>query len=173
MNDKMIADLQALLDKQAITEQLMRYCRAVDRLDADLLRSVFWPDATDEHGTFKGNVEELIAYVFTALETQRTQHALGNILIELKSDTRALAESYVTAHHSIAGNYGPLEFRVGARYADEFEKRDGAWRILKRIVLIDHYRQDAGNGDFQSGIFKGLENRGSRFPDDISYRIGL
>ena len=33
--------LAELLDKQAITEALHRYCRAMDRMDNDLGRSVF------------------------------------------------------------------------------------------------------------------------------------
>ena len=35
----------ALLDKQAVTETLLRYCRAVDRRDAELMRKVYWPEA--------------------------------------------------------------------------------------------------------------------------------
>ena len=40
----MNAQIQALLDKQAITETLMRYARAIDRRDPELLRSIYWPE---------------------------------------------------------------------------------------------------------------------------------
>src|SRR5690606_8703026 len=42
--------LQAALDREAIHTVLMRYCRGVDRLDRDLIASVYHPDAYDHHG---------------------------------------------------------------------------------------------------------------------------
>jgi hypothetical protein len=38
-----------LADRKAIRHCLLRYARGVDRIDEDLLRSVYWEDATDEH----------------------------------------------------------------------------------------------------------------------------
>jgi hypothetical protein len=35
------AVLQSLADKQAIYEVLLRYCRGIDRIDMDLVRSAF------------------------------------------------------------------------------------------------------------------------------------
>ena len=49
------AGLQILLDKRAIEEKLHLYCRVIDRLDVDLLRSIYWPEGTDDHGSFVGN----------------------------------------------------------------------------------------------------------------------
>ena len=42
-------------DRALITDLIHRYSRAVDRLDADLLRSVYWPDGTDDHGRPHGD----------------------------------------------------------------------------------------------------------------------
>ena len=47
-------DVRKLLDKQEIYEVLCRYCRALDRGDEKLLRSVYHPDAIDHHGIFDG-----------------------------------------------------------------------------------------------------------------------
>ena len=44
------AEMRGLLDRQAITEQIYRYCRAVDRLDIPLGHSVFHEDATADYG---------------------------------------------------------------------------------------------------------------------------
>ena len=41
--------VQAMLDKEAIREATMRFCRGVDRLDPDLVNSAFHPDARDDH----------------------------------------------------------------------------------------------------------------------------
>src|SRR6476469_6176816 len=75
--------LQALLDKQAITEVLLGYCRAIDRRDADLMRRVYWPDAIDDHAVFQGNVEEFIAYAFPFMVGVMSQHVITNIWIDL------------------------------------------------------------------------------------------
>ena len=37
-----------------------RYCRGIDRTDPDLLRTVYWEEAIDEHGSFRGDREEYI-----------------------------------------------------------------------------------------------------------------
>ena len=47
-----------LADREAIRECLYRYSRGVDRLDADMVRSAYWPDCTDNHMGFCGNAED-------------------------------------------------------------------------------------------------------------------
>ena len=56
--------LEVLLDKQEIHELHARYCRGVDRLDADLIRSVFHDDAVEHHPPwFDGSADEYVDYV--------------------------------------------------------------------------------------------------------------
>ena len=52
--------LQALLDKDAIRDLVTAYCRAADRKDTALMRSLYHPDATEDHGAFK-RIFELVA----------------------------------------------------------------------------------------------------------------
>ncbi len=44
--------LQALLDKQDITELIHSYCNAADRHDHDKMRALYHEDAIDDHGAF-------------------------------------------------------------------------------------------------------------------------
>ena len=44
------ARVQELLDKQAITDLLTRYMRAVDRGDVATVRGCYLPGATEDHG---------------------------------------------------------------------------------------------------------------------------
>jgi hypothetical protein len=48
-------ELQALLDRQAIHDVLMRYSRGLDRHERKVLESVYWPDAVDDHITYRGD----------------------------------------------------------------------------------------------------------------------
>ena len=53
-------DLETLIAKQEITDVVYAYARGIDRLDFELVRSCYPPDAYDDHGAFKGNVDDFI-----------------------------------------------------------------------------------------------------------------
>lgn len=136
MNDS----LQQLLDRQAIHDVLMRYARGIDRLDMALVRSCYHPEARDDHGSFKGPVEEFIPWVQEALARfESTMHFLGNELIDVDGD-RARAETYCIATHRRRGE--DVDWVVGVRYVDLFERRDGEWRIADRAVVFEWSRVD-------------------------------
>jgi hypothetical protein len=42
----MESQIQALADRQAVTDQIYRYCRAMDRIDHALGYSIWHPDGT-------------------------------------------------------------------------------------------------------------------------------
>lgn len=161
--------LQELIDKQAITEALMRYCRGVDRMDRAALESAYWPDATDDHVKYVGGVEGLVEFVFDAVRRMRTQHLMGNILIEMRGASRAISESYVYAHHEAEGFFGTEELDIGARYLDVFEKRGSEWRILHRKVVVDYYRTAAATTDWKNGRYVEGPSRGEKRPQDPLY----
>lgn len=136
MND--VAALRELLDKQAITETVLRYFRGVDRLDDELVRSCFHPDATDEHGSFSGGRDELIEWSFGLLRRyDSTFHHAGNILVELIDADRARCETYGIAHHR-RGDGGDKDNLITAfRFVDDFERRNRAWRIARRVSTTE------------------------------------
>ena len=43
--------LQEVADRQAITDQIYRYCRAMDRIDHELGYSIWHEDAVADYGT--------------------------------------------------------------------------------------------------------------------------
>jgi hypothetical protein len=172
MDQPEAASIQALIDKQAVTETLLRYCRAVDRRDAGLMRKVYWPDAMDDHAVFQGNVEAFLAYSFPFLEGVVSAHSITNLWIDLVAPNEAFSECYFQGFHDFpAADGGRLERVVGGRYLDRHEKREGEWRIIARTLAIDWYHERPGNSVWDRGRYANLANRGAPKPHDPLYRL--
>ena len=136
--------VQGLLDRQAITDVLTRYCAGVDRLDAELIAGCYHPDARDDHGVFEGLGTDFAVHVVEVLRRHAaaTHHQLGQVDIvfaEGEPPDAARVESYVLAFHRLDGggdgDDGVELESFGGRYVDRFERRDGVWRIADRRVL--------------------------------------
>jgi hypothetical protein len=165
-----MSDLAApLADRLAIQDVLCRYARGIDRCDEAVLRAVWWPGATADYGNGAGDAGDWSGAVVTALGAmRRTQHFLGNMLIEIDGDG-ATAETYCRAYHEIDGTGGPEEMEVGGRYLDRLEKRDGEWRIAQRRYVLDWNRNTPSTAAWDGPLYGGLQRRGARAPDDPSY----
>lgn len=125
---------QQLADREAIRDVAIRYCRGVDRLDVDVLKSAYWPDATDHHGDFVGNAHEFAEHCMTAhLRWSWTMHKIFNHLIDLDDTTSARGEIYNVSTLCRADT-GEIETWHG-RYLDRYEKRGDEWRIIERVCV--------------------------------------
>ena len=181
--------VRELLDKQAITDVIITYARAIDRLDEDLLRSVFHPDSQHAHGfvgpssdpslpSSPGAPGDFVAYAFEVLRTlARTHHQLGNIFIELDGDD-AYTETYFSAYHRMRAKGDPLasdgaydtemDWLVGGRYIDRMQKREGVWKISHRTGLTDWMRTEPPSTQGFSDIPADMV--GHRSSQDLVYR---
>ncbi len=165
-------DLEMLLAERAISRVILAYSRAVDRYDFDALADCYWPEGTDDHGSFRGSAADFVEWNKGALARfDMTNHFLGNILIDADLDTgRARAETYAVAYHRYTDADGQLtDMTAGLRYIDVFERRGGDWRILDRVIAYSWRRTDPANG--QTGFADGYV-RGIRSMDDVVYTIG-
>lgn len=129
---------QALIDRDAIEDVLLRYCRACDREDERLLTSVFHPDAALEYPDFfTGLFQEIVtSMVQSRKRYSATLHVLTNISIKLDGDV-GYSESYIVAHHTYDVAADTCHFIGGGRYLDRFERRAGEWRIAHRTAYMD------------------------------------
>ena len=165
--------LHALRSRAEIAEVVMRYCRAFDRCDEALLRSCFHPDATHEHGAFRGLSSDFCTIGLEAVgKVALTHHQLGQVSIEIDGD-RAWVESYFTSYHRFGADPPPggepYEDRImGGRYVDRFERRDGLWRIAHRRGVNEWLRYEPAS---DRGFFeRSAAERGRRDRDDPVYR---
>jgi hypothetical protein len=82
---------ERLSDRAQIQDLLLRWCRAVDRLDLEAIRGVFHPDAIDHHGAYTGGVDGLIEWIRNRhLTIPFSMHLLGNMLIEFSDSDNAV-----------------------------------------------------------------------------------
>jgi uncharacterized protein (TIGR02246 family) len=160
------AEVRALLDKQAIREAILRYCRGVDRGDADLVASAYFPDALDLHpGGHRFTGETIGAEMIESLAETfvSTSHSIGTQIIELDGDTAA-CESYSTGNHVMKDG---RRLHTLVRYLDRLERRAGEWRITYRYVVVD--QTDVVPGP--DGAELGPKSHAARDTSDPSYTV--
>lgn len=133
--------LTRLLAKEAISDAILRFARGADSSDLELMRSAYWPDATDDHGNFSGNALEFTEFAIEVLKRFRvTMHFITNSAISFLPDGQAHAESYFYAYHEHRpepDSATVMVTLVGGRYIDRFVERSGEWRILSRRVTME------------------------------------
>ena len=171
-NDQIPPRVQQLIDRQDILDCLMRYSRGVDRFDVDMIRSVYHPDATDDHGAFVGNPEQFIEWVVDLHGTGQisTQHQLTNHFCDLDGNT-AHTETYF---FFVARNRDESVWIAGGRYLDRFEKRKGEWKIADRYCVVE-WSGTINEGPIPFAEIPDVHTNGvpGRDKDDPSYRRPL
>lgn len=130
-------------DWHAIHTLLMLYAERIDSADFAGAAALF------EHGTYslrRGDTTMAFAGAAEAEAgfsravrrypdgTLRTKHVITNVIIELEGDT-ATSRCYCTVVQG-ADDF-PLQPIAAGRYHDRFEKVDGEWRFLDRLILGD------------------------------------
>jgi len=128
--------VQELLDKQAIRELTARYSRAADRADAELMASVFHPDASYDQGGGEPMTGESIGQqIVDGLLAMMSSsfHQVGGQTVEIDGDT-AVGETYTSGQHVLADGQ---RLRTQTRYLDRFERRNGEWRISNRRIVSE------------------------------------
>lgn len=168
--DELSVSLGMLVQERAIERTIHRYCRGIDRLLPEVVRSCFHDDAIDDHGGAPRERDAFIDWVFALLATYgSTMHLVGNLLVdvgEAGSGEVALAETYGVAFHRSPEDE-PFEPRrnliTGFRYVDRFERRDGRWAIAHRVATTEWSRVDDLEGRW---AFPDTLRRGTRDASD-------
>lgn len=143
-------------DRLAIQDLEYRWCRAVDRRDYAAIPELFHPDAYDDHGAYKGDVTGLIEWLRARHQSVMfSMHQMTNVLVDFADDDNALVEIYLTVVQRYApghaggmaefvrtpmGDHSHVDLVSRARYVDRVQRRDGAWKVLKR-TFVPEWRQ--------------------------------
>jgi hypothetical protein len=125
-------------DRQAITDQIYRYCRAIDRIDHELGYSIWHDDGTADYGDiYQGSGRGFIDHVCVQhAGLLMHSHQMSNIIIELDGD-KAGSESYVTATLRMDRGGKLMQIMVWSRYVDSWSKRNERWALDHRIAIME------------------------------------
>lgn len=158
------AQLQELYDKQKLHENLMLYCRGIDRYDIPLIKSTYWDDSWDDHGSFVGPGVDWAAAGLTWRELlYNNNHHVTNVLIELEGD-RARRESMFMC---VTNRKDPrVSVFLGGRYRDLCERRDNEWRVLHRVCIWDWVESYPTTGGWEMVGVPPNSNWGQFHPND-------
>lgn len=166
--------VRAVADRQAILDQMSRYCQAIDRCDLELLKSTFHQDGVVRFGIFDGNAWDFCDYDIPFIKENLVMawHRYATVEIRLDGD-RALAESYMLGNAAAAlPDGGLINCPDNMRYTDIWEKRDGVWRMYSRDLIMDWNAcwPYSGRSD---GYFSHFGHQGQRDETDLAYERGL
>jgi len=129
--------LAALADRLAIEDQLVRYCRAIDTGEWDLLDDVFTPDAVIDYtssGGIRGVFPEVKAWLAKVLPLFAVrQHFVANREVDITGDT-ATSRAYLYNPMGRRRADGGVDlFFTGGVYADRWRRTSNGWRIVERV----------------------------------------
>lgn len=135
-------EVDQLKSREEIRQQLSRYGRGQEWLDASLMEEVFYPDAYVDFGFFEGTFEDYLPMLMgIEAEGETTFHMLAAPQIELDGNT-AFVEVYGIAGGRNAGTTNTF----GGRYITRFERREDKWRIARCEYVLDWHMKGEEDG---------------------------
>lgn len=125
-----------LAHRVGLDDLLTRYATAIDRLDWDLLDTVFTADAHLDYrsaGGVEGSYPEVRRWLTEVLPIfDVTQHLVVNREFKGSADGVEASSCFLNVNRlTVEGE--PWLFTVGGRYHDRMIEAPGGWRITRRI----------------------------------------
>lgn len=130
--------LQRLLDRLAIEEVLIAYCRALDDVDLEAVERLFTQGCVVSYGPEARLNHRGAAEVARALARmwrfEASSHHLSNVVIAFEDDDHAAASSTVFAWHRLPDG---TETEIYGEYRDRLARTAEGWRIAERKMLMN------------------------------------
>ncbi|ROO86697.1 SnoaL-like protein [Actinocorallia herbida] len=170
--------LRELVDEHDIREVVLRYARAQERHDRELLSTVFHPDGIYEHyemepyrinGDLAGFLD-FVVQAWAAAPITSKGLMVPSTYVELEGDI-AFADSSALSLNPVNQNGVRHDYLRSLRFLDRFERRDGRWRIAHRLVVSGGYErwEPAAPSPFTGIASPDLAS--GYHPDDLWYTL--
>jgi ketosteroid isomerase-like protein len=138
--------LDELESRAALRDLVTDYCRGFDNHNWEQFISIWHEDAIWEigppFGTFEGH-EGIRSAVIDVLYPawRETHHLTSNLKVSFNGPDHALGICDVDCMGATADDIVQM---ISATYTDNFERRDGTWKIAKRHVVIHYFNPIPG-----------------------------
>lgn len=136
-------DPQRAADRVMVAERVHRYGWGYDERDRELLAECFTEDGVwegslmggDRVGPFEGR-DTLVSFLtdFWAVQTDQRRHIFTNVVVDLNTETDAVAHAYLLLTASSDGVMTPV---TNGPYRLVMRKEAGIWRIARLVAGFD------------------------------------
>src|SRR5512147_2905726 len=134
------------LDRAAVAQVVANWAAWRDRPDWDRLATCFHPGGIIAVSWFQGTHDRFIAacqgMARAAQPGERTRHFFSLPWTETKDD-RAVAETAAVVQIRARVDGIEVDIQSWLRFNDFMERRQGVWRIARRVAVYDKDRMDA------------------------------
>ncbi len=139
--EQLISRVDQLESRASLRDLVTDYCQGFDNHNWDQFISIWHEDAVWEigppFGTFYGH-DGIRQAVFDVLYPawRETHHLASNLRLEFDGPDRAHGVCDVDCMGATADDIVQM---ISATYSDDFERREGVWKIAKRNVVIHYF----------------------------------
>ena len=126
-----------MIDEECIRQVLARFVQLRDDK-----RFAEWIELFTEDGTFEYGSNRLVGRskirqnVEALLREDRGKHLCMNSVIDITGDAAEVSSDFVKIDPSDGTGSSRYQIGVMGRYRDHFVRREGAWRIASRKVIL-------------------------------------
>lgn len=143
---ELLARIDRLESRIALRDLVTDYCQAFDGLDFDRFLGIWWPDCVwdigppfgrfDGHDGIRRAAQEVLWPVW-----RETHHLTSNLRLAFDDADNARGVCDVDCMGATRDDVVQM---ISATYRDRFQRRGGAWRILRRDVTIHYFNPIPG-----------------------------
>ena len=159
-----------IYDKFEIAELINNWGFYRDQGKWDQLLNTFHEDGTISISWFDGPFKNFVSLSsqMAQKDTSTLKHYIGTPMIQVNG-YRAISEVNISILVRAKTPEGDIDNTSYARFYDFVEKRNGKWKILKRVGIYEKDRLDPVRQSYlEERFFKGLEE----FPPELQFLAG-
>lgn len=121
-----------------IQDVLVRYARALDWLDDEMLRTAFFDDAEIDYGFFRGSFREFAPILMQVeRDVGRRWHMATQVKIQIDGDTAEVESYHLSLATPAVESVPPADLaHFYGYYLDRMQRRNGRWGIVRRKHLL-------------------------------------
>jgi gamma-hexachlorocyclohexane dehydrochlorinase len=144
--DALLGRVDELESRAALRDLVSDYCLGFDNHDWDRFISIWHHDAIWEigppFGTFIGHegIREAVVEVLYPV-WRETHHLTSNLRLSFSDPDHAHGVCNVNCMGATADDIVQM---ISATYTDDFERREGVWKIARRNVVIHYFNPIPG-----------------------------